>query len=493
MVKVLLEGHDYKIGLTDLIRVFYPNEEIEYIQSKDDSLKEGILIINSLGEIDEQLYSNSKLYIDDILVNQWNENIDQVEVFSNSLEKNIRIGTKKSLYNCLICVSDNKVPWGVLTGIRPIKIVHDLLDKNISKNEILRVLTKEYKLELSKAELMLEIGNLQREYIYPLDSARYSLYISIPFCPTRCLYCSFPSVPIYRYENYIEEYTSKLIYEIKEISTLMKDKKINTVYIGGGTPTSIPSIELERIIESVYKEFGDKNIKEVTVEAGRPDTITKEYLTMLNRNMVDRISINPQTMNNDTLKLIGRKHKAEDIIETFNMAKDIGFNVINMDLIVGLPNEGIKDMENTLKEIKKLDPENLTIHTLSVKRGSKFKDTITDYSLQNQDILNDMLNKTVEYSKESGLYPYYLYRQKQILGNFENIGYCKPNNECVYNIAMMEEKETIIAAGMGAISKIYIPKENRVERVPNFKDLNEYLRRTSELIENKKRWLVKDM
>ncbi|MDR7856422.1 coproporphyrinogen dehydrogenase HemZ [Tissierella sp.] len=426
------------------------------------------------------------MYVDNLLVNQSIEDVNSIEVFSRSIDKNIKIGIKKSLYNCLISISDSKIPWGILTGIRPVKIVHDLLDKNIATDEIIKVLTSEYKINVDKTNLIMDIAKQQRDYIYPIDGKKYSLYISIPFCPTRCLYCSFPAVSIKGYENYIKEYTSRLIYEIEEISKSMKEKKINTVYIGGGTPTAIPQIELEKIIESIHYEFGDKNINEITVEAGRPDTITKEYLKMLNKNGIKRISINPQTMNNDTLKLIGRQHRAEDIIKTYHLAKDIGFDVINMDLIIGLPNEDLSDIENTLKEIKKLDPENLTVHTLSVKRGSRFKDTIDKYTLQSYDILDSMLNKTVEYSIENGLYPYYLYRQKQILGNFENVGYCKPELECIYNIAMMEEKETIMAVGMGAVSKIYSPKDNKIERVPNFKDLKEYLERIDELIESKR-------
>lgn len=491
MVQVLLEGHDIRHELVELIRVFFPKEDVKYIQDQSEYLCQGILVINSLHEVGKELYTISKLYVDNNLINQSIENINNVQVFGNSIDKNIRVAIKKSLYDCLISVSENKIPWGILTGIRPVKIVHDLLDKNIGENDIIRVLTNEYKLFINKAKLLLDTAKMQRKYVYPLDINRYSLYVSIPFCPTRCLYCSFPALPIGKYESYIKEYTSKLIYEIEEISELMKGKKINTVYIGGGTPTAISPTELERIIWAIYDRFGYNNIKEFTVEAGRPDTITKEYLTMLNKNMINRISINPQTMNNETLKLIGRQHKSEDIVKTYYLAKEIGFDVINMDLIMGLPNENVSHIKNTLREIEKLNPENLTIHTLSVKRGSRFKDTIDQYALQTQETLDNMLNKTLEYTNSMGLDPYYLYRQKQILGNYENIGYCKPNKECIYNIVMMEEKETIMAAGMGSVSKIYFPNENRIERVPNFKDLKEYLERVDELVENKRN-ILKD-
>jgi len=489
VIKLLLINHETRYELVELIRVFFPGQEVISIDTKNDYIGEGILIVNSLYEENGIKFATTSLYINDVLVKQSTENIELIEIYGRSIDKYIRIGIKKSLYNTLISLNEAKIPWGILTGIRPVKIVHELLDRNIDDNEIIRVLTEEYKLYIDKAKLILNIGKKQRKYIESLDKDKYSLYISIPFCPTRCLYCSFPALPIGRYENHIKEYISKLIYEINNISKMMKGKNINTVYIGGGTPTAIPPTELEKVIHCIYNNFEQKDIKEFTVEAGRPDTITEDYLRMLNKNNIRRISINPQTMNDATLKLIGRQHKTEDIIKTFKLAKEIGFDIINMDLIIGLPGEDILHVKKTLEEIKRLDPENLTVHTLSVKRGSKFRDTIDKYSLQPQNVLSTMLNETMKYSKDMGLEPYYLYRQKQILGNFENIGYCKPKMECIYNIAMMEEKETIMAAGMGSVSKIFFPEENRIERVPNFKDLKEYVERIDELVENKKAML----
>ena len=474
MIKLLLINHETRYELVELIRVFFPGQEVISIDTKNDYIGEGILIVNSLYEENGIKFATTSLYINDVLVKQSTENIELIEIYGRSIDKYIRIGIKKSLYNTLISLNEAKIPWGILTGIRPVKIVHELLDRNIDDNEIIRVLTEEYKLYIDKAKLILNIGKKQRKYIEPLDKDKYSLYISIPFCPTRCLYCSFPALPIGRYENHIKEYISKLIYEINNISKMMKGKNINTVYIGGGTPTAIPPTELEKVIHCIYNNFGQKDIKEFTVEAGRPDTITEDYLRMLNKNNIRRISINPQTMNDGTLKLIGRQHKTEDIIKTFKLAKEIGFDIINMDLIIGLPGEDILHVKKTLEEIKKLDP----LYNCII--------TIDKYSLQPQNILSTMLNETMEYSKDMGLEPYYLYRQKQILGNFENVGYCKPKMECIYNIAMMEEKETIMAAGMGSVSKIFFPEENRIERVPNFKDLKEYVERIDELIENKK-------
>ncbi|NLK44888.1 MAG: coproporphyrinogen dehydrogenase HemZ [Tissierellia bacterium] len=486
MIKVLLKNHEIKNDIFELIRVFLPWEEIEILENETDTFKDGIFIISSLENFDGKLYSFTEVYRDDKLISRSEEDIESVNIYGDSIDKNVRIATKKSLYKALIKITDNEIPWGILTGIRPVKIVHELLNKGIEDEEIVRVLKEEYKLYDSKAKLILDIGKRQRVHIYPLNKDRFSLYISIPFCPTRCLYCSFPTLPLGRFQSYINEYVSKLIYEIRSIKDLMDGKEINTVYIGGGTPTAIPAREMEKIIQEIYNSFGEENIKEFTVEAGRPDTITEEYLKVLKSNKINRISINPQTMNNNTLKLIGRQHSAEDIIKTYNMAKEIDFPIINMDLIIGLPGEGVNDIQNTLREIRKLDPENLTVHTLSVKRGSKFRNTMEDYNLESQDTIGDMLNKTIEYSKDMGLIPYYLYRQKQILGNYENIGYAKPNMECIYNIAIMEEKETIIGAGMGAVSKVFFPDENRIERIPNFRDIIEYIERIDEQIIKKR-------
>ena len=481
MIYVLLEGHEIKQDLIELFRILFQNKEIKYIERLEEYPGKGTLVKNKLFKEDQKTFTKTELYLNDRLLKESTEEIDKIKVHRDSFEKDVRVGIKKSLIDVLGS-KDNNIPWGILTGIRPVKIIHDLINKDISDEEIIKVMTKEYKLNMDKTKLILDVGKKQRKYLYPLDKDKFSLYISIPFCPTRCLYCSFPSLPINKYEDYVKEYVDKLIYEIHSIGALMKGKQINTIYIGGGTPTAIPLGQLERIIQSVYNTFGEENIKEFTVEAGRPDTITEEYLQMLNVNKIHRISINPQTMNNETLKLIGRQHTSEDIIKTYKMAKDIGFKSINMDLIIGLPGEGLQEIQNTLKQIKKLDPENLTVHTLSVKRGSKFKDTIDKYPLESSQILREMLEETRLFARNEGYEPYYLYRQKQTLGNLENIGYAKEEMECIYNISMMEEKETIIGVGMGSVSKIFLADKNKIKRFPNFKGLEDYMARIDELI-----------
>lgn len=345
---------------------------------------------------------------------------------------------------------------GSLTGIRPGKIVDELFEKDTNEENIFNILTKEYRLNKENAKLIIDISKRQKGYIYPIDKDKYSLYISIPFCPTRCIYCSFPSLPIKKFNAQVSDYINTLIYELHGIAKIMNGKKLNSVYIGGGTPTSISIIYLEKIIQTVYQEFRG-NLKEFTVEAGRPDTINKDVLLMLKNNNINRISINPQTMNDKTLKIIGRNHTSDDIIKAYDMAKDVGIPIINMDLIIALPEEGLEEVKDTLNIFERLDPENLTVHTLAVKRGSNYRENIDQFDKKDIDTIHNMIDETKSFAREMNLNPYYLYRQKQILGNFENIGYVKEGTECIYNISIMEEKETIIAAGMGSVSKYILP------------------------------------
>ena len=484
MVAVLMKGYAFNHDIYELLRAFFPCEEIKVIDNKVD-FKEGYLIEFTLAELNHYLYGITNIYYNKELIINSKEDISNICI-KRSKDKSLNIGVKKSLYKSLIDILDIRLPWGILTGIRPTKIVHRLMEKKIPLNMVFEILTKEYKLDEEKANLIIDISKRQIEYLYPIDNDKYSLYIGIPFCPSRCIYCSYISLPINKFKSLADEYIDKLIYEIYSIKELMSNKKINTVYIGGGTPTSIPLNSLKRIIEVVYDCFGKDNIKEFTVEAGRPDTIDYKMLKMLKSQGVNRISINPQTMNENTLELIGRNHSSEDIINSYLIAKEVGIENINMDLIIGLPGEGVDEVRNTLKRIEDLNPDSITVHTLAVKRGSRFKEQMEHYDVENQNTIEDMLLETKKYAIRNNLKPYYIYRQKQILGNFENIGYSRLGYECIYNISIMEEKETIIGAGVGSTSKIFNHDENRLERIFNFKDVKEYISRIDELIVRKK-------
>lgn len=485
MVYILVKGFKFNLDIYELLEVFFPYQEI--IEIEDQMVfYEGYFISINLENIEGKLYVLTNVYHNEKFIKGSKEDISVVDIRRNK-EKSIRIGIKKSIYNVLIELTDRKLPWGILTGIRPVKIVHELMKKNTPKNSILKILIDEYKLNVDKANLIINVADKQMGYIYPIKEDKYSLYVGIPFCPTRCSYCSFPTMGL---DKYVDEYIEKLIYEILSIKDIMHNKSINTVYIGGGTPTSIPTRDLERIIETIYNSFGEKNIKEFTVEAGRPDTIDLELLKMLRNQNIDRISINPQSMNDVTLKKIGRKHTTKDILNAYKMAKEVGIDTINMDLIVGLPGEGVTEIINTLRLLEKLNPENVTVHTLSVKKGSEIDHNIDKFDIKGQGVIEKMLFEASTFAKKMNLEPYYLYRQKHILGNYENIGYAKKDKECIYNISIMEEKETIVAAGLGAVTKIYYQDEDRLERIPNFKDMKNYLTRIEELIDKKRKLLI---
>lgn len=490
MIYIRLHGHEYNYDVLELVKLFFFNEDIQIFDKETLVNHQGLLIESTLYQDHGKISVNTKvLEMESCISSNQIDDIESIDIKENDLKKKVKTGIKQSIFRALSKVTDGKVPWGILTGIRPTKIVHELYDKGYDRVTVYEVLTYEYLLSSEKANLIINIANKERKFLYPLDEERFSIYIGIPFCPTRCLYCSFTSNSLDKWGNLVEEYTDKLIYEIEEVSKYLKNKRINTVYIGGGTPTAIPVGNLDRIIKSLYKAFDKTEFLELTVEAGRPDTINEEMLHMLKKNRVHRLSINPQTMNGKTLSTIGRDHSPEDIIRSFKMAKAIGFDSINMDIIIGLPEESNDDVIATMEEIMKLEPDNLTVHTMAVKRASKLKESIDEYSLTQQKTIEEMLNTTKSYAREMRLNPYYMYRQKQILGNFENIGYSKDGKECIYNMAIMEEKETIIALGAGAVSKIFYPKENRFERVPNVKNLPIYIDRIDEMIERKVKFL----
>ncbi len=490
MIKVVLKGHDFKYEVGELIKVFGLFKEICFKEDKDIIDKNGFLLINEvLRKHDEytvitMLFENNNLLSEDKRAFKITKHNDLDE------RKNLKKKIKISIFDVLIKISKSNIPWGILTGIRPTKIVHELLDKKYSIDKINTFLKDEYRISDEKIKLLTQVAICEGKYIYPIDEELVSLYISIPFCPTRCVYCSFPSNPLKKGSDKSDQYLLHLKQEIVKTGQLLKvhGKKLESIYIGGGTPTTLTSTQLDMLINFTLKAFNISRLKEFTVEAGRPDTIDRDKLTTLKLNGVDRISINPQTMNKETLKLIGRQHSPEDIEKAFYTAKEIGFKTINMDIILGLPKEGLREVRNTLEAIKKLDPENLTVHTLAVKRSSKLNQDIEDFEMAKEALAKDMLALTRGYANEMEIHPYYMYRQKYMVGNLENVGYSKKGHECIYNMQIMEEKQSIIALGAGAISKIAFPKENRLERVPNVKNLDEYIKRVDEMVERKRKY-----
>lgn len=389
----------------------------------------------------------------------------------------------RSFYHAAMRIRKINLPWGAMCGIRPAKNVRELADDGYTSDEIRDIFHHVYEVSDDKTELAMTVAENEKIILSDIGKNSVSIYIGIPFCPTRCVYCSFVSTDIRVSGKYMDEFCEKLLLEIDKTAKLLSRTGlyVENIYIGGGTPTTLPAHWFDRIMRRLYDKLDMSHIKEFTVEAGRPDTITTDKLEVLKKYGVNRISINPQTMNDATLKRIGRSHDTAMVYNAFEMARKTGFDVINTDLIAGLPDETPEMFKDSLEEIIKLRPENITVHSLCLKRAASFK--LTDNELAKSEYMNEMLSYTQKRMKEEGYIPYYMYRQKNSSGNLENVGYAIPGTMNAYNVNIMEEKQTIIALGGGGSSKIVIG--DRIERVFNFKDPLEYIRRFDDILKKK--------
>lgn len=394
-----------------------------------------------------------------------------------------REALKQDVYKELSQYTKKSPKWGILTGVRPVKLTGNLV-REIGLDNTRKKLLDFYYLHPDKVNLLLDIYNYQQEHIEE-NHKDVALYIGIPFCPSRCSYCSFTSNQGSQYE--MDQYLDALVHEIISVGKLMEkaNKVPETIYIGGGTPTALSLEGLERLMKTLDRTFSRDGLKEFTVEAGRPDTISGEKLSVLKDYGVDRISINPQSMNEKTLERIGRSHSPEAIIQAFELAKPFGFQ-INSDVIAGLPGENPKDFQKTLTTMIDQGPDNITLHTLAVKKASALLLEDKDYHYGAGDNVEEMLAKAHSILPELAYHPYYLYRQKHMAGALENVGYCKEGAMCLYNVRIMDEHQSLVALGAGGISKAYYPEENRLERVPNVANYKIYIERIDEMIERKK-------
>ncbi len=392
-------------------------------------------------------------------------------------------GIKRELYRILSHETAIYPEWGTLTGVRPLKLAFQHYDALQDVDLTFRSMKEQYLLSDAKCNLLRKVMEYQLEFMERPSESNVSLYVHIPFCPTRCSYCSFATNVAG--ESEIENYLHLLLQEIKYTGRLfqMHDQKVESVYVGGGTPTTLNEKQLTRLIECLRSSFSLKlSDIEFTMEAGRPDTITKGKLRAMRDAGVDRISINPQSMKQETLSLIGRSHRPEDIIQAFDDAAEIGFRTVNSDVIAGLPGENPADFEDTLRALTELGANNITVHTLSVKRGSELKNRDPEYYRRNTEAVRSMLRFSESFLGDKGFRPYYIYRQKHQMGSFENVGYCKPGAHSAYNVRIMEEKQTIIGMGAGAIGKRYFPSEDRLERIPNVANYRIYEERLDEML-----------
>ncbi|MDD6483441.1 MAG: coproporphyrinogen dehydrogenase HemZ [Clostridiales bacterium] len=392
-----------------------------------------------------------------------------------------RAACAKSFVHCAKKIKNTELPWGVMCGIRPAKNVRSLMDEGYDENEVKNILKNIYEVSDEKLKLACTVAKNEELLLSQIGKNSVSLYIGIPFCPTRCLYCSFVSADMRVSGKYMPEFVEKLLLEIEKTGEIIRKLSyvVENIYIGGGTPTTLDEDMLKAVLEKIRESFCMDNLREFTLEAGRVDTISEKKLEIAKKYGVNRISINPQTMNDKTLKKVRRAHNADMVREVYKTAKNIGFDVINMDLIAGLPGETPEMFKYSLDEIIKLNPENITVHSLCLKRAADLEKN----RLAEAKVMNEMLSYTQKRMNETGRVPYYMYRQKNISGNLENVGYSYEGCMSAYNINIMEEKQTIIAMGGGGSSKLVL--KDSIERIFNFKDPLEYIRRFDEILKKK--------
>lgn len=476
MLAVTLNQLRFEYDIHSLVKAFYPAETVKVFQ-------EGTKDLVSDGDNPEiaVIFEENRIRI------RVDGSEGQTDL-SRPEEKNVvKNELKQLLYRMISAKTGKELPWGSLTGIRPAKIAMQLLEEGKTQEEIRSYMEQTYYCSQEKADLAIGIACREKEILKDIHYEQgYSLYIGIPFCPTTCLYCSFTSFPITAWRERVEEYLGALEKEMDFVQEAFRDKVLDSVYIGGGTPTTLEPDQLRRLLSRLRETFDFSQVKEFTVEAGRADSITADKLRVLKEFGVTRISVNPQTMNQKTLDLIGRRHTVEQVKEAFALARREGFDNINMDLILGLPGEDLPEVRHTMEEIKKLSPDSLTVHSLAVKKASRMMQWIEKNGLGLLHNTEETIQLAARTAAEMNLYPYYLYRQKNMTGNLENVGYAREGCYGLYNILIMEEKQSIMAIGAGTISKVVHP-DGRIERCENVKELPLYLEKIDEMIERKRR------
>ena len=460
--------NDYK----DIIRAFHP-----YVELDDES--KNFIRLDLIDNGNNNYTTKIKLEINCLerYENQFNLEEYNSTLAIKSLKKRY---SKVFLYDVLSKITGVKLPYGSLTGIRPTKLYHDVEASGIDADDYF-----ENRLRVSKEKTkLISMICKNQEGIYAKDAKYVDVFVNIPICVTRCSYCSFISAELRCVKKLICPYTDMVLKELDMTKRIVKEKGfvVKSVYIGGGTPTSIDDENFEKIVSAA-----NFNVSEYTVEAGRPDTITKEKLDIMARNGVTRISINPQSFNQATLDLIGRKHSVDDIYAVYKMAREYDFD-INMDLIAMLPGETFEDFKNSVDKAIELDPENITVHTLALKRGSKLHET--NYDNASENIPSKMVDYAMNAIMNAGYEPYYMYKQKHMSGNLENVGYCKKGKACIYNIDIMEETTSIIANGAGAISKKLDIEKDQISRLPEAKGLEVFLQREQEILDSKYNFFI---
>lgn len=470
-MNLYVKNHNFHFELENLTRLFFPNEKITVIRDFSEpqppyiytEVSDKITISVNIGSFNKSETAVKKLTDDDN------------ELVSAQL-----------LYKLLCDFTGLTQPWGILTGVRPVKLLRRLAEES-SEEQAVKKFEKDFFVSDEKIALSRETEHNERKILELSKPESFSLYVGIPFCPSRCSYCSFVMASIERAEKLIEPYTKLLCEEIKRTAEIANKLglRLETVYFGGGTPTTLSAEQLDTVLRTVNKSFDMSTCREFTVEAGRPDTIDIAKLFALKENKVDRISINPQTVNDEVLKTIGRKHTAQQFFDAFELARKCGFDNINTDLIAGLPTDTPESFKNSLDSIVRLNAECITVHTLCMKRASRLTTEGVTLDLQQARDAREMLAYTQNILGQNEYIPYYMYRQSRMVGNLENVGWSKKGFESLYNVYVMDETHTILACGSGGVTKLKRNNPDYLERIFNFKYPYEYIDRFDELIQRK--------
>ena len=476
------ENHTYKYECEKICRLYYPAERIVFACDTEKAIDtDEKRLYTGIAEKGDILTFSCKAVMKET-ESQYSFHWEKDAEDSDSLRERL---LAKAMTRVLTDITGIIPPWGILTGIRPAKLMHKYMKEEGSERTAERFMNF-FEVSPEKTALALKVAQCEDACIRLSGRNSVSLYVSIPFCPTRCSYCSFVSHSIDKAQKLIPDYIKNLCLEIEETARIMKESslKLETVYVGGGTPTSFSASQLKTVLDALKKFLDMENVREFTVEAGRPDTIDEEKLKVLKDAGVTRISINPQTFSNSVLEAIGRSHTAEDAVEKYLLARKTGFDNINMDFIAGLPTDTLESFRKTIDKAISLSPENITVHTLALKRSSSIvteneESSLSDCTVQMTEYANKVLS-------ENGYFPYYMYRQSKSLGNLENVGWCKKDMPCLYNIYMMEEIHTVLAVGGAAVTKLKDPGSDCLQRIFNFKYPYEYITRFDELLQRKK-------
>ncbi len=475
-MQIIINNHPYRYEMENIVRMFFTDGQIEIVFDENKPGQDYVLT---------EIKQNNEIFVE-ACFGEAKKHKSEKQKSGDSQETEWQMAFM--LYDCLVELFKKEQKWGLLTGVRPTRLVHRMHDAGCSAEEIREKFLKEYRVSQEKFILTYQTAQNERPVLQSNKPNDFSLYISIPFCPSRCNYCSFVSGSVEKLGSLIPQYVECLAKEIEDAARISKAAglSLKSVYFGGGTPTTLSAKELEFLMRKIAEKFDLSRITEYTVEAGRPDTVTEEKLKIIKSLGADRISINPQTFNDKVLENIGRRHTVKETLDAYELARKIGFKTINMDLIAGLTGDSFESFENSIDTAVRLKPENITLHTLTLKRAANLAVDKQNTRVSSETLAEKMVGISREKMQNGDYFPYYMYRQKGTLSNLENVGYAQSGHLGYYNIYIMDELHTIIALGAGAVTKLKAPHSEHISRIYNYKYPTEYIKGFENIINRKR-------